>query len=112
MASLNQLSQSLKDMIVSEMTDKKSDAAVNTNKYNNLILSMNPDVNLTPHVTVSYSISSATFSLKDMRRLDGGLGHEGRYVLKWLSRSMVREALLENWKEKTKRFSNIEKWIK
>ena len=57
-----------------------------------------------PALCGAFSISEAVFTLADCMKLNGGLGFEERFVIKWFGRMGVKEKLKELWKyaEKTK----------
>ena len=50
-----------------------------------------------PHFFVRISISEAVFALNDCSKINGGLGYEERFIIKWFGRMGVKEKLLELW---------------
>ena len=50
-----------------------------------------------PHFYVRISISEAVFSLEDCSKINGGLGYEERFIIKWFGRMGIKEKLLELW---------------
>ena len=46
---------------------------------------------------VRISISEAVFSLKDCTKINGGLGYEERFLIKWFGRMGIKEKLNELW---------------
>ena len=43
------------------------------------------------------STSAAEFELKMGQKLNGGLGPDERYVIRWLNKSVILAALIETW---------------
>lgn len=43
------------------------------------------------------SMSAAEFELKMGQKLNGGLGPDERYVIRWLNKSGTLAALIETW---------------
>src|SRR5574344_387379 len=94
---LNELANNLKDKIIAMQAASRSEEKMFAQKYNNLKLSMHPTKNPEPHVTIHLAMSEAEFSLKTMEKIDGGLGPDERYILKWLQRPTVITDLRETW---------------
>lgn len=97
MATFKDMEDSLKTFIVQEQSDAHNIKSVNTAKYNNIKISMDTHKNPTPHVIVRVSISEAMYSLNDFTKINGGLGYEERFVLRWFGRYGVKEKLSELW---------------
>ena len=97
MATFKDMEDSLKTFIVQEQSDAHNVKSVNTAKYNNIKISMDTHKNPTPHVIVRISISEAMYSLNDFTKINGGLGYEERFVLRWFGRYGVKEKLSELW---------------
>jgi hypothetical protein len=97
MASFKDIEDILKTYIVQEQSDAHNARSVNSAKYNNLKVWMNPTKNPNPHVIIRISISEATYSLQDFTKINGGLGYEERIVVKWFGRYGVKEKLMELW---------------
>ena len=70
---------------------------VEPNQYNNIKIWMDAAKNMTPHVFIRISISEACYSLKDFTKINGGLGYEERFVIKWFGRFGIKEKLTELW---------------
>ena len=104
MATFKDLEDNLKSFIIQEQSDAHNTRSINTAKYNNIKLAMNAAKNVIPHVMVRISISEATFSLNDFSKINGGLGYEERFVLKWFGRYGIKDKLADLWAaaEKTK----------
>ena len=66
-------------------------------RYNNLKLLMEPNNNHNPHVIVDFSMSDAEFDIKTGQKINGGLGPDERYVLRWFNKSGTLTALQETW---------------
>ena len=97
MATFKDLEDNLKSFIIQEQSDAHNRSRLNTAKYNNIKITMNPMKNVSPHVMIRISISEATYSLNDFTKNNGGLGYEERFVVKWFGRFGVKEKLLELW---------------
>ena len=97
MATFKDLQDSLKSFIIQEQSDAHNARNVNTAKYNNIKISMDPTKNVQPHIIIRISISEATYSLNDFTKINGGLGYEERFVLKWFGRYGIKEKLVELW---------------
>ena len=97
MATFKDMEDSLKTFLIQEQSDAHNVRNVNTAKYNNIKISMDPTKNALPHVTIRISISEGSYSLNDFSKTNGGLGSEERYVLKWFNRYGVKEKLTELW---------------
>lgn len=104
MATLREVEESLKTFIIQEQSDAHNRGSINNAKYNNIKISMDPSKNSVPHITIRISISEATYSLGGFVKINGGLGYEERFVIKWFGRYGVKEKLVDLWgsTEKTK----------
>ena len=97
MATFKDMEDSLKSFVIQEQSDAHNVRSVNIAKYNNIKVWMDPTKNPIPHVSIRISISEASYSLNDFSKLNGGLGYEERFVLKWFGRFGVKEKLMELW---------------
>lgn len=97
MATFKDMEDSLKAFVLQEQSDAHNIKTVNTAKYNNIKIWMDPAKNQTPHVIIRISISEAIFTLEGFNKLNGGLGYEERLVLKWFGRFGIKEKLTELW---------------
>ena len=97
MATFKDMEDSLKSFVIQEQSDAHNARSLNTAKYNNIKVWMDPTKNPIPHVSIRISISEASYSLNDFSKLNGGLGYEERFVLKWFGRFGVKEKLMELW---------------
>ena len=97
MATFKDLEDSLKNFIIQEQSDAHNARSVNVAKYNNIKIWMDIAKNPDPHFIVRISISEATFSLNDGSKLNGGLGYEERFVLKWFGRMGIKQKIQELW---------------
>ena len=97
MATFKDVEDSLKSFILQEQSDAHNIKTVNTTKYNNIKIWMDPTRNQTPHVVIRISISEAIFTLDGFNKINGGLGYEERLVQKWFGRYGVKEKLTELW---------------
>ena len=97
MATFKDVEDSLKNFIVQEQSDAHNVKSVNIAKYNNIKIWMDPSKNAQPHVIIRISISEATYLIGSFMKINGGLGYEERFVLKWFGRYGIKEKLLELW---------------
>ena len=97
MASFKEMEDSLKNFMIQEQSDAHNIKTANLAKYNNIKIWMDPSKNVMPHIFIRISISEACFSLGDFSKINGGLGYEERFVIKWFGRYGVKENLLELW---------------
>ena len=97
MATFKDMEDSLKSYIIQEQSDAHNRGGINTAKYNNIKITMDPTKNVMPHVTIRISISEATFSLNDFSKCNGGLGYEERFIIKWFGRFGIKDKLTELW---------------
>lgn len=97
MATFKEMEDHLKNFIIQEQSDAHNIKSVNRTKYNNIKLWMEPIKNPIPHVIIRVSISEASYSLGNFNKINGGLGYEERFVLKWFGRYGVKEKLMELW---------------
>ena len=97
MASFKEMEDSLKNFIIQEQADAHNARNTNYGKYNNIKLWMDPTRNATPHIYIRISISEASYSLGDFTKINGGLGYEERFIIKWFGRYGVKEKLADLW---------------
>lgn len=97
MATFKDMEDSLKSFLIQEQSDAHNVRTMNVAKYNNIKISMDPSRNPIPHVVIRISISEAAYSIIDFSKMNGGLGAEERYVIKWFSRMGIKEKFTELW---------------
>ena len=97
MATFKDMEDSLKSFIIQEQSDAHNVKSINIAKYNNIKVWMDPTKYLQPHFCIRISISEATFALSDCTKVNGGLGYEERFVIKWFGRMGIKEKLVELW---------------
>lgn len=102
MATFKDLEDSFKNFIVQEQSDAHNIRSVNTAKYNNIKIWMDLNKYVQPHFFVRVSISEAVFALNDCSKLNGGLGYEERFIIKWYGRMGIKEKLIELWNSASK----------
>lgn len=102
MTTFKDVEDSLKNYILQEQSDAHNIKTVNFAKYNNIKIWMDPMKNPIPHVFVRISISEASYSLNDFSKLNGGLGYEERFVIKWFGRYGIKDKLIELWSSSEK----------
>lgn len=102
MATFKDMEDSLKSFIIQEQSDAHNARSTNVAKYNNIKVWMDTSKYVQPHFFIRISISEAVFNLSDCSKINGGLGYEERFVIKWFSRMGVKEKLKELWSDAEK----------
>ena len=97
MATFKDMEDSLKNFMIQEQSDAHNVKTVNLAKYNNIKIWMDLSKYVQPHFFVRVSISEAVFALSDCSKINGGLGYEERFIIKWFGRMGVKEKLTELW---------------
>lgn len=98
MATFKDMEDSLKSFIIQEQSDAHNVKSTNMAKYNNIKIWMDPSKYLQPHFIIRISISEAVFALSDCAKMNGGLGYEERFIIKWFGRMGIKEKLSDLWK--------------
>lgn len=93
MATLHEMAVKLQEYIMEQASDRRS-SGFNPHKYNNLKLRMDGMIDY-PHVIIAIGISEAIYNVKDVIKIDGGLGSDERYVRKWLEKTNTIDNLVE-----------------
>ncbi len=93
MATLHEMAVKLQEYIMEQASDRRS-SGFNPHKYNNLKLRMDGMIDY-PHVIIAIGISEAIYNVKDVIKIDGGLGSDERYVRKWLEKTSTIDNLVE-----------------
>lgn len=96
--SISKFSNSLVEFLINALTDKHGNARAIAKKYNNLKVYMDPSKLTTPHFYVSVGISEACFAIEDGKKIEGSLGYEDGYVVRWAGRSNIHNELEAFWK--------------
>ena len=102
MATFKDMEDSLKSFIIQEQSDAHNVKSVNNAKYNNIKVWMDTQKYAQPHFFVRVSISEAVFNLADCSKINGGLGYEERFIIKWFGRMGIKEKLHELWDSSAK----------
>ena len=97
MSSFKDLEDSLKKFMLDEQSDAHNVRNISVAKYNNLKVSMDASKYQIPHFIIRITISEAVFSLADCAKINGGLGYDERFVIKWFGRMGIKEKLRELW---------------
>jgi len=98
MKTLKDLADELKSLMIELQSDAHNKGNFRPERYNNLKLSMNIAYNPNPHVIISLSMSSAEFDLKTQEKINGGLGPDDRFVLRWFNKPNTIPDLMACWK--------------
>ena len=102
MATFNDMEDSLKSFIIQEQSDAHNVKSVDNAKNNNIKVWMDASKYVQPHFFIRISISEAVFNLADCSKINGGLGYEERFVIKWFGRMGVKEKLKDLWSDAEK----------
>ena len=102
MATFKDMEDSLKSFIIQEQSDAHNVKSVNNAKYNNIKVWMDTQKYAQPHFFIRISISEAVFNLADCSKINGGLGYEERFIIKWFGRMGIKEKLHELWDSSAK----------
>ena len=97
MSSFKDLEDSLRKFMLDEQSDAHNARNVSAAKYNNLKVSMDVSKYQIPHFIIRITISEAVFSLADCAKINGGLGYDERFVIKWFGRMGIKDKLRELW---------------
>lgn len=97
MASFKDMEDNLKRFIIQEQSDAHNVKTMNVAKYNNIKMWIDLTKIQEPHMFIRISISEAVYSLNDFSKINGGLGYEERFVLKWFNRFGIKDKLMELW---------------
>ena len=102
MATFKDMEDSFRNFVISEQSDAHNTKSINTAKYNNIKIWMDTQKYAQPHFFVRVSISEAVFNLADCSKINGGLGYEERFIIKWFGRMGIKEKLHELWDSSAK----------
>lgn len=93
-ATLHEMAIKLQEYIVEQQEDAHNVSSLNINRYNNMKLIMDGKIGY-PHVIVRIGISEVTYNLRDLIKMDGGLGSDEKYVRQWIGKSTIKYDLNE-----------------
>lgn len=93
-ATLHEMAIKLQEYIVEQQEDAHNVSSLNINRYNNMKLIMDGKIGY-PHVIVRIGISEVTYNLRDLIKIDGGLGSDEKYVRQWIGKSTIKYDLTE-----------------
>lgn len=99
MTTFKDLEDNFKSFLIQEQSDAHNVRNININKYNNIKIWMDLNKYKQPHFYIRISISEAVFSLADCSKLNGGLGYEERFVIKWFGRMGIKDKLRDMWND-------------
>ena len=99
--SFKKMGDNLKNLIKDLNDDAHNSRSFRESRYNNMKITMNPQKDSRPHVTITIGMSEATYSLDTHNKIQGSLGPDDRYITRWLNRAGVKEELEKLWKEIT-----------
>lgn len=106
-ATLHEMAIKLQEYIIEQQEDAHNVSSLNINRYNNMKLIMDGKIGY-PHVIVRIGISEVTYNLRDLIKIDGGLGSDEKYVRQWIGKSTIKYDLNEIYTtfEKTSRIDS------
>jgi len=94
----NELSNDLKSYLIDMHSNYKGLKNVSVERYNNLKLSMKPELYQVFHLIIRIGISEAVFLLPDVQVYNGGLGMDEKFVIRWLHKDAIVQELNSHWK--------------
>ena len=100
MFTLNELAKNLQEFIIDSQMDAHNAKSISKYRYNNLKISISSKFSY-PNFVVQIGISEAIYDLQDITKVDGGLGQDEKYVLKWLNKKGIIDNLNELYQNLT-----------
>lgn len=95
--SIKTFENSLRDYLISVASDMHETEVKNQYKYNNLKVYMDIKKIRKPHFFVSVNISSACYSIEPLGKIEGSMGEDEMYVLRWASRPNILGELKKHY---------------
>jgi len=95
--SIATFANSLKDYLVALAADSHDTANKRAYKYNNLKVFMDVKKVHKPHFFVSANISSVLLSLDPLEIVEGSMGDDDTYILRWASRPNILGELKKHY---------------
>ena len=95
--SLHELELNLKNYIIDCHSNYKGLKNVAVERYNNLRLSLDPEIYQTYHIVIRIGISEAVMILPEALIFTGTLGMDEKYVQRWLQLPAVQQELSSHW---------------
>ena len=95
--SLKELADDLKDLMINLQSDAHNKGSFRPERYNNLKLSMDIAKESTPHVVINMAMSEAQFNINTGEKMNGSLGPDEKFVVRWFGKANTLEALRECW---------------
>lgn len=100
--SIRVFENSLREYLLNVQADSYNTQTKIQHKYNNLKVTMDPKKTSVPHFWVSIGISAACYQIENIDKMDGSLGSDERFVLRWASRPNINGELRKHWVYLTK----------
>lgn len=95
--SIRVFENSLRDFLINIQTDAYNTQGKVEYKYNNLKVYMEPKKKSIPHFWVAVNISAACYQIDPVEKIDGSMGSDERYILKWAARPNINGELKKHW---------------
>lgn len=105
--SIKTFENSLRDYLVSVESDAYNTQSKMNYRYNNLKVFMDITRVQVPHFFVSMAISSACYSLDPLEKIEGSMGEDEIYIMRWASRPNILGELKKYWKYYSKSNADI-----
>lgn len=96
--SLNSFANSLREYLLASISDAHNTPQKLAYRYNNLKLFIDPKRESKPHFFVSVGISEVCFCIEDLKKINGTLGTDERYVVRWASKANINGELMHTWR--------------
>lgn len=106
---LNELASDLKIYLIELQSDAHNKGNLRPERYNNLKLVMDLVKNKNPHVFISVAMSEAEYLLPSGEKINGGLGPDDRFVLRWMAKPNTIPMLMECWKQAEKSRGRVDR---
>lgn len=91
--SIRAFENSLRDFLINAQSDSYNTHGKVEYKYNNLKVYMDCKKSSIPHFWVSVNISAACYQLDPLEKIDGSMGSDERFIIKWASRPNINGEL-------------------
>lgn len=105
--SLNELASDLRAYLMELQSDAHNKTNFRPERYYNLMLKINVALDPNPHVQIHIAMASAEFDLNTGEKLQGSLGPDEKYVIRWLDKPNVLPSLKVCWDNAVKNRGRI-----
>ncbi|MBP3923709.1 hypothetical protein J6E39_00525 [bacterium] len=96
--SLRSYANSLREYLLASLSDSHNTPQKLAYRYNNLKVYIEPKRESKPHFFVSVGISEVCFCIEDLKKINGNLGTDERYIVRWASKPNINGELMHTWR--------------